>query len=160
MTSRSWVFLAVSLIGPIVLLWAVYELGLEEAGFPERNDLTCTVAKVLKAERVEYGVRIEVVGIRDRIFYRKKSGAFDEVVDAVASSANQPITFCYLAQNVNDPPDPRGLVVFEIRSRNGMIRSLDQVRDSWRKDNRFLFILIPAVLVGSSYLAFRAGRFR
>ncbi|MGH8028349.1 MAG: hypothetical protein ACREO3_00290, partial [Arenimonas sp.] len=122
-------------------------------------DLKCVEARVVTARSLEYGASIQLDRLTSPLFYSRKSGEFNAVIDALASAENQPVTLCYqptslagLSEGMRHDAD-----VFEVRSSHGMIRSLDQVRDSWRKDGRLLWVLIPTVLLGSTYLAFRAG---
>lgn len=160
MSTRSWALLAISCIGPTVLLWAAYRSGFEEASFPQRAELACVQARVLRVESMEYGARIQAAGLVGPLFYSRKSGEFDGTVEALASAANQPLTLCYRARDLAGSARALGPDLFEARSKQGTIRSLDEVRESWREDRRLMFVLVPGVLLASLYLAFRAGTFR
>ena len=158
MSFRNWVYLAISLAGQVVLLWVIYRVGFDSARFPQREDLISAETQVLRVTPDSYGASIWVDAPVRRLTYSWKSGELDQVLGVLGAKEEQPLTLCYRPQRLNPSSRAPAPVIFEIRASREMIRSLAEVRQSWREDDKWLFVLIPMLLLASTYLAFRAGK--
>ena len=152
---RSIAFICFSVVGPLVLFWAAYNLGVERASFPDREALQCSALTVSNVEVGEYGATVNIRWQAAKFHYSKKSGDFDAVVRAMSSRA-EPLGLCFV-RRVTDRNS--GFEIFEVKSGGRTLRSLSQVRGSWEREQLFLWALIPMTLVASTYLAFRAGQY-
>ncbi len=144
-------------LGPVLLLWATFVWGTEKGGFPSRNELTCTLGQIDGIAQLRYGVAVKSAGLVQPLHYARKSGDLARVMAELSDPKNQPVMLCYTTLPETGAMPNRKPEVFEIKSPHGTIRSLEQIRASWEDDAKFMYPLMAGLLLGSLYLAFRAG---
>jgi hypothetical protein len=126
-----------------------------EAQFPKQAALAAATGTVAWAKPYRSSLYFALAGNPLQFVYDSKSGALEDVAEAMRRSQGVPVTFHYLAMAPRELIflDGRFYPVFEVSLPGRELRTLDQVRGSHHRDNLVaLYIGMPLGTFGAARL--------
>ena len=137
------IMIAIAVIGP--------------STFPERSSLAEESGSVDWIALSDYGLRFTLKDDVRKYGYEKKSGDFKGVQAALSNPEKQPVTLL-IDKDPYISADSVVYQVLEVRTRDGMLRTLHDVRRSWSEDYKWAYLIASMLLAGAWFLAYQAGR--
>lgn len=125
---------------------------------PMPTSLMQVSGMVSRVAPARYGTEFTLKGDERTFFYAKKSGDEVAVVSTLKSSELQPISI--MARQRVRPDGSSVFDVYEVRTRDALVRGLAEIKQSQLADYRLGYWAAALLLLASAYLAYVAYRLR
>jgi len=143
-------------IGVVMLYVNITE---DNGGVPYKHSLIPLVGKTLWVNDGKYGIKFKLDGSNIFLNYPSKIGSMSKIYEALKNSKNQDVSVLY------EQTIPRkgfeGDVyhnVWQIVIDGRVIQSYENAEKSWRKDELWLWVVIPLFLIGGPYIGWKAWK--
>ena len=154
-------------VGIMLISLGVFVIALIDNKIPDRLQLADVTGQVKSLEKVTSkgggisAIRFSLSNNHGHFHYVSKSGNIDEVWNFLDQASLSEMNLLFDPADCHSPPfeDRTFCIVYEIRFGDKMIRSYEDVAESWRQDNYVGWVLgIGSVIAGFAALAIYLGK--